>query len=87
MDFLDSREAGRSVSSTLSRGRVMEARFDSGIIQLLNRARAIGGVMFSREAWDDLSSSVTGACCSRHHMAQGDLREGHPSSLCELSRP
>ena len=35
----------------LPRDRVMEARFDCDILQLLKRARAIDGVMFRREAW------------------------------------
>ncbi len=50
-DLLYSREAGLSVSSSLHRVRVMEARFDFCISQLPNRARAIDGVMFRREAW------------------------------------
>ena len=50
-DSLYSREAVFSVSSSLHRDRVMEARFDRNILQLPNRARAIDGVMFRREAW------------------------------------
>ena len=75
-DLLYSREADLSVSSSLSRVRVMEARFDCDILQLLKRARAIGGVMFSREAWVVRSNSVIGPCCSRHHIAKGTLRGG-----------
>ena len=57
------REAGFSVSSSPHRVRVMEARFDGGIIRLPKRARAIGGVMFRREAWGDRSELVIGTCC------------------------
>ena len=46
------READLSVSSSLSRDRVMEARFDVETIQLPDRARAIDGSMFHREAWE-----------------------------------
>ena len=53
--------------------RVMEARFDSWIIRLPNRARAIGGVMFCREAWDALSELDSGPCCSRYHIAKGPV--------------
>ena len=67
------READLSVSSSLSRDRVMEARFDIWIIQLSNRARAIGGVMFCREAWDALSELDSGPCCSRYHIAKGPV--------------
>jgi len=61
MDFLDSREAELSVSSSLHRVRVMEARSDCNILRLRNRARAIDGVMFRREAWDVRSKLNTAA--------------------------
>ena len=57
----------------LSRVRVMEARFDVWIFRLLNQARAIGGVMFRREAWDALSELDSGPCCSRYHIAKGPV--------------
>ena len=75
-DLLYSREAELSVSSLLHRDRVMEARFDCGIIRLPNRARAIDSVMFSREAWVVRSMLNSSACCSRYHMAKGPPREG-----------
>jgi len=55
----------------LSRDRVMKARFDGGIIRLPNRARAIDGVMFSREAWDSRSTLDSGACCRLMPYGQG----------------
>ena len=55
----------------LSRGRVMEARFDGGIIRLPNRARAIDGVMFRREAWNAQSVLDLRACCRLMPYGQG----------------
>ena len=53
----------------LHRDRVMEARFDRCIIQLPNRARAIDGVMFRREAWDTLSGLEKETSCRLCHRA------------------
>ena len=75
-DLLYSREAGLSVSSSLQRDRVMEARFDDGIFRLSRGARAIDVVMFRREAWDVRSGLNTGASCSRYHIAKGTFRGG-----------
>ena len=65
------REAGLSVYPSQNRGRVMKARFDGWIIRLSNRARAIAGVMFRREAWDVRSGLVIGACCRLMPYGQG----------------
>ena len=70
-DFLYSREAEFSVSSSLHRDRVMEARFDVWIIRLPNRARAIDGVMFRREAWVVRSMLNSNACCRLMPYGQG----------------
>ena len=66
------REAVFSVSSFLHRDRVMEARFDSYNIQLPNRVRAIGGVMFCREAWVVRSRLYTETCFRLMPYSQGD---------------
>ena len=63
----------------------MEARFDGEIIQLSNRACAIDGVMFRREAWDAQSDLDSGPRCLRYHMAKGPPGEG-PICL-QISRP
>ena len=49
----------------------MEARFDGEIIQLSNRACAIDGVMFRREAWVARSGLVIGTCCRLIPYGQG----------------
>ena len=79
-DFHYSREAECSVSSSLHRNRVMEARFDVYMIKLLIVVRAFDGVMFSREAWVARSMLNTRACCLRYHIAKGTLGGGGPSA-------
>ena len=75
-----------SVLSSLDRDRVMEARFDGGIIQLPNRARAICGFMFRREAWDVRTELDSGPCCRLMPYGQGGPAQGAPICL-QISRP
>ena len=56
----------------------MEARFDLRIIRLPNRARAIDGVMFRREAWVVRSMLNIRASCQVMPYGQGGPSgEGH----------
>ena len=64
----------------LSRDRVMEARFDGIILILPNRARAIAGVMFRREAWVAKSMLDSSACDRLMPYGQGGPARGAPSA-------
>jgi len=74
------REAVFSVSSSLHRDRVMEARFDVCMIWLLIVVRAIDGVMFRREAWVVRSRLYTETCFRLMPYSQGDPPGRGPSA-------
>ena len=58
----------------------MEARFDVETIQLPDRARAIDGSMFHREAWGVLSKLYTGTSCRLMLYGQAGPARGAPSA-------
>ena len=86
IDLLDFREAEFPVSSSLQRDRVMEARFEFCIHRFPNRARAIGGFMFRREAWVERSGLVIGACCRLMLYGQGGPARRAPAARAGVPR-
>ena len=64
----------------------MDARFDCDISRLSNRARAIDGFMFHREAWDVWSRLDIKASCQLMPYSQGTRgRGGFASKPCGWS--